>query len=124
MPRIARVRLTEASVRKLTAPPPGKLEATHWDSEVVGLGLRVLASGTRRWILRHVTPAGQQFQTLGDPGALRLDKVRELARAAIQAVKSGTTPRQARATAEKRALETGRSCSTPILCVERSPVSG
>jgi hypothetical protein len=107
MPRVARVRLTDAMLRKLTAPPAGKSEVTLWDSDVVGLGVRILASGTRRWIVRHGTPSGQQFQTLGDVGAIRLDEARELARSAVASVKSGTTPRQARAAAERRALDTG-----------------
>ncbi len=46
-------KLDRRSVDALPGPAAGKSEVTHWDEDLPGLGLRVLASGARTWIVRY-----------------------------------------------------------------------
>lgn len=63
-----RHRLTKRSVDALSAAVlPG--QATYlWDSEVRGLGLRVRASGGRRWVFRYRFRGRQRFVVIGEHG--------------------------------------------------------
>jgi integrase len=81
--------LDRKTLHSLPGPGPGARELTHWDERVRGLGLRVLTSGRRSWVVRWRIGKRQAFQTLGDVAELSLDKARRRAGELIAAGKIG-----------------------------------
>lgn len=55
----------ETPLRKLPGPLPGKFDVVHWDDDLPGLGLRVLKSGSRSWVVRYRVVRRQRIVTLG-----------------------------------------------------------
>lgn len=73
---------------------------THWDDQLPGFGLRVLASGRRSYIVRFRTATGtDRLMTLGTVEELHPEVAREMARQARAEVRQGKDPG-----AERRAL--------------------
>src|SRR5688500_8151470 len=61
------------------AAPTDKAEITYWDDASPGLGLRVLRSGAKSWIVRYRIGKRQRFTTLARFADLKLDRAREIA---------------------------------------------
>jgi hypothetical protein len=98
-------KLTKTMIGKLGCPPD-KAEAFHWDGDVPGFGLRVRASGVRRWIVQYRTGSGQRRVPLGDPAAVPPDKARDRAKEMLAQVRLGQDP-QAERKAERQAVRVG-----------------
>jgi integrase len=66
---------------------------THWDDQLPGFGLRVLASGRRSYVVRFRTATGtDRTMTLGTAEELHPEAARELARQAKADVRHGIDP--------------------------------
>lgn len=76
-----RVKLTNERVRQLEPPPTG--EATLWDTEVLGLGVRCLSTGVKSYIVVYRAGHGRagtaRRVTLGKVQGLRLEDARDAA---------------------------------------------
>jgi integrase len=73
-----------------------------WDTEVVGLGLRVEESGTKTFLLTYRTVDGRQRKpALGRYGTLTLQQARDLARQWLAEVAAGGDPSQERQEARR-----------------------
>lgn len=96
---MGRTRLTEKSVRAIKRPVKGS--AWAWDSEVPGLGVRVLASGVRSYVFRWGRGrrglAGRV--TIAQVNALSLELARAEARLLLGARAAGRDPGRERAAA-------------------------
>jgi integrase len=102
------VKLTQHNVERLPGPADGAREVTFWDAELTGLGLRVLASGSRSWLVRYrVERTGrQQFKSLGSVRVLDLAAARKAAKKLLAAVETGSDPRVEHTAERQRAAET------------------
>ena len=58
-------KLDRNTVARLPGPPASKFDIVHWDDELPGLGLRILKSGTRSWVVRYRVARRQRVVTLG-----------------------------------------------------------
>jgi integrase len=66
---------------------------THWDDQLPGFGLRVLASGRRSYVVRFRTATGtDRLMTLGTADELHPDDAREMARQTKADVRHGKDP--------------------------------
>lgn len=88
------VRLTKKKIERVSAPARG--ETILWDSEVRGLGVRVLPSGQRKFIVRARVGRGRKAAvikpTIGDFGTLSLEAARTRARKIVATAKEGIDP--------------------------------
>jgi integrase len=97
------LKLTPSTIKALSLPA-GKTDATFWDCDVGGFGLRLRSSGSRVWILQYDVGGRTKRITLGavtemDAGAAR--KAAETLRARI---KLGGDPSAEKATAREEAI--------------------
>lgn len=83
--------------RAIDEAKPGERELLLWDTEVKGLGLKVLPSGSKTFVLFYRTADGTQRKPkVGEFGAITLDQAREIARDMLGAVRAGGDPSAAR----------------------------
>lgn len=76
---------------------PKPREYTLWDSELRGLGAKVLPNGRKMYMLFYRTEDGTQRKPkLGEHGAITLEQARELARDMLGVVRGGGDPSSAR----------------------------
>jgi len=81
-------KLDRNTVARLPGPPTSKFDIVHWDDELPGLGLRILKSGTRSWVVRYRVARRQRVVTLGkvamlSPGQARAKASEILAQAKL-----------------------------------------
>lgn len=91
----SRVRFTAARVRGF-ACPADKSEATYWDDEALGLGLRVRPSGAKTYLFQFRIHGKAGRVTIGSPDTWGIDQARAEARRLKVLVDTGTDPRQER----------------------------
>jgi integrase len=63
-----------------------------WDNDPRGLGLRLLPSGRKTWVLRYRYRGRQRLNDLGDFGTLTLEQARKKARGKIVRIENGEDP--------------------------------
>jgi integrase len=88
-------RLTKRIVDALAPSPAGAVYA--WDDQLSGFGVKVLPSGSRRYIVKYRIGSGgrqapQRWLTLGTHGAITCDQARDMAQQALAAVARGEDP--------------------------------
>ena len=81
-------KLDRNAAAKLPGPPMSKFDIVHWDDELPGLGLRILKSGSRSWVVRYRVARRQRVVTLGkiamlSPGQARAKASEILAQAKL-----------------------------------------
>lgn len=81
-------KLDRNTIGKLPAPIGGKFDIVHWDNDLPGLGLRILKSGSRSWVVRYRVGRRQRMITLGkmsliSPGQARTKAGEILAKAKL-----------------------------------------
>jgi integrase len=81
-------KLDRTTIGKLPPPDDGKFDVVHWDDDLPGLGLRVLRSGSRSWVVRYRIGRRQRVITLGkmallSPGQARTRAGEILAKAKL-----------------------------------------
>ena len=90
-------RLTKRTVE---AVPVDVLRPTYeWDDQLPAFGMKVLPSGSRRYILKYRAGAGgrsatQRWVTLGTHGAITCDQARDLAQKILAAVAKDDDPQE------------------------------
>ncbi|WP_207912088.1 site-specific integrase [Frankia sp. BMG5.11] len=91
-------RLTKASVEAVSVPASSPV--LSWDDQIPGFAIKVLPSGTRKYVLKYRTAGGrggrQRWLGLGTHGAITVDQARKLAKQAAAAVARGEDPQQER----------------------------
>ena len=81
-------KLDRNTIGKLPAPAEEKFDIVHWDDDLPGLGLRILKSGSRSWVVRYRVGRRQRVITLGkmsllSPGQARTKAGEILAKAKL-----------------------------------------
>ncbi|MCB1882559.1 MAG: site-specific integrase [Geminicoccaceae bacterium] len=89
----------------LPGPPTGKFDVVHWDIELPGFGLRVLASGARAWVVRYRVGKRQRVVTLGKVAELDAPEARRQAKGILWRAASGHDDQ-----AERQARRRTASC--------------
>ena len=94
-------KLTKTVVEALPAAKSGPVFV--WDDRISGFGLKVLPSGSRKYIFKYRTNGGrsgkQRWLSLGAHGAITADQARGLAQQASAAVARGEDPQAAKSSA-------------------------
>jgi integrase len=85
------VRLTKTAIKALTLPE-GVRDHTFFDDDLPGFGLRVRASGAKRWVVQYNVGRRCRRVVLGTPDSLDPGKAREMAKDIIAAVRLGRDP--------------------------------
>jgi integrase len=92
-----RIAFTQLAVDRLAPPAAGRV--TYWDRNLPGFGLRVAAprpgsrEGRKTWVAMGRVDGKAVMETLGTLAQVpKVDKARDLARAAILKMKGGTKP--------------------------------
>jgi integrase len=107
----SRITFTQLAVERLAPPTSGR--AVYWDKHLPGFGLRVAAprpgsrEGRKTWIAMGRVDGRAVMETIGTIAAIpKVDKARDLARAALLKMSAGTKPLdERRAERERRATD-------------------
>ncbi|MBL8567202.1 MAG: tyrosine-type recombinase/integrase [Hyphomicrobiaceae bacterium] len=102
--RQARQRITERMVSKWCRKPAHAAARDYFDSDVVGLCLKVQPTGAASWCFRYVIGKTQRRLTLGDAKGLSVEGARKAARVTLAVIAEGRDPaaeKQARRHAER-----------------------
>ncbi len=86
------MKLTPTNIDRLCVLGKGEFDRIFSDHEVPGLGLRVRAGGSRKWILHYRWNGEQRRYTIGHASVLGLDDARRAARKMIVAIDEGVDP--------------------------------
>jgi len=87
---MARVALTDITLRKLTPPASGQIEV--WDMKLPGFGVRITSKGTRSFVLVYRHLGRPRRLTIGRYPTLGLAQARELANDALVEIRRGNDP--------------------------------
>jgi integrase len=109
MPRRAKTRLTDRSIRALPVPPAGAV--ITYDADVPGFGIRVTARDVRSFVLNYVVHGRERRLTIGRFPIWSATAAREAARALRRKVDAGIDPLNEQAL-EQRAAEAARTAPT------------
>ena len=82
-------KLDRSSIAKLTPPPPGRFDVVHWDDGMPGLGVRILKSGSRFWVVRYRIGRRQRVVNLGKIAILSPGQARSKASEILAQAKLG-----------------------------------
>ena len=94
------MRFTQSRIAALQCPA-GKRDALFFDDEQRGLGVRVMASGSKSFLVQYTAHGQKRRVPLGSCAAISLARAREAARVILGEVAKGADPAQDRkATAE------------------------
>lgn len=100
MAQPTKLKLTKRSVEAIAPPDDG--EIIVWDSELMGFGVRVAASGRRTYFIYGRTTGGRQVKLkVGVHGAVTADKARENASIELGKLAAGLDPAQERREAKQ-----------------------
>lgn len=99
------MKLTKASVSKITLPP-GKAEAIFFDDVLPGFGVRVRAGGKRTWVAQYRIGSKQRRLSLGSLEQIDADEARKRARNALSKVHLGIDPQTEKVEARAQASVT------------------
>ena len=89
MPRRSEFRIGKRAVEALRVK---KRDATFWDRDLAGFGVRVYATGRKVYVVQTRGPDGPRRVTLGRHGEMSPDEARKRARSAIDRLKRGEDP--------------------------------
>jgi integrase len=85
------MKLTEKTVKEIQLPE-GKSDATFWDDDLPGFGLRLRANGSRVFVYMYSRNGNPRKMTLGKPLGMTVQAAREIARQAYSRVIQGHDP--------------------------------
>lgn len=85
------IKLTKKAVDAFA--PPAEKQVVHWDSEIRGLGVRILPSGLKTFILQYRNTEGiKRRVNLGRYGIITVEQARNLAKIKLGAIVTGEDP--------------------------------
>jgi hypothetical protein len=100
-----KMKLTDRTVTGLKLPP-GKIDYVFFDDTLTGFGLRLRASGSRRWIVQIQRGSGQHRITIGNAAVLTAGQARQRAKEILAKFALGHNPLPAKhANPEQRIAE-------------------
>lgn len=82
-------KLDRRTATNLPGPGGERFDVVHWDDDQPGLGLRILRSGTRNWVVRYRVGTRQRVVTLGRVATLTPTEARSRAREIAAKAKLG-----------------------------------
>lgn len=84
-------KLTKRAIEALASP--SEKQVVHWDRDIRGLGIRVLPSGLKTFILQYRNAEGiKRRMNLGRYGILTIERARDLAKIKLGQVAGGEDP--------------------------------
>src|ERR1051326_94033 len=93
------IKLTQAAVDRLKPPTEGN--ATYWDNQCPGFGVRISARGRRTWIAMYRVNKKSVMETIGTTGLLpSVADARQRARESMTKARDGINPVERRREAE------------------------
>lgn len=93
---MAKIKFTAGRISEFTCPPD-KLEATLWDADTKGLGLRATAK-SKTYIFLSTLKDGRKVRiTIGDPSHYAIDEARDKATDLQKMINDGLDPREVKA---------------------------
>ena len=101
------MKLTKSVVEGLPAPARGY--TLHWDAEIRGLGLRIMASGIKRFVLQRRVNGKERRITIGRFGPLTAEQARREATKLLGAIATGRDPVAERKHAAVEAVTLGEA---------------
>jgi integrase len=87
-------KLDKRTVASLSGPEAGRFDVIHWDDDLPGFGLRVLASGARSWCVRYRIGNKSRLIALGKLAALKPAEARSEAQRILAGAKLGHDERE------------------------------
>jgi integrase len=108
MPKRTSINLTTTRIERSRHNPQGAAQQFLWDNQVPGLGVLLLASGIKSYVVRYRLAGTPRRMTIAAVGAIGLDAAREQARKIIEQGHRGADP---------LALKRGLPPPTPALTV-------
>ena len=100
------IKFDRRNLDSLPGPAEGKSEVIHWDADLPGLGLRILATGGRTWIVRYRVGKQSRVVSLAKAGALSPGEARKKAGTILAKAKLGQDTRTEIDTARAQASDT------------------
>jgi integrase len=101
----------------------GRSEATHFDSDIGGFGIRIRKGGSRTWVFQYDNSAGKTRRvTIGKVSAIDPAKARAIASELHAKVRLGQDPAAVKAESQARAAETFGAAVQPYLQWQRARV--
>lgn len=92
MPKLTAIPLTASRVDRWRFDPNGYAQQYLWDAQVPGLGVQLLQSGRKSWVLRYKLTNQSKRMTLAPVGSLDLEGARALARDCLGLALKGIDP--------------------------------
>jgi integrase len=99
------MKLTAAIIDSLTCPP-GRQDKTYFDDSLPGFGLRIRASGVRRWVVQYELHGRTRRIVIGPPEVIGLEEARRIARRHLAKKALGIDVAVEKAEARKAARQT------------------
>lgn len=99
-------KLDQRTLASLPGPAEGQSEVFHWDAGLPGLGIRVLASGSRSWVVRFRIGKQQRMPAIAKVAALTLKGARKQAGEMLAKAKLGQDARLEIQEAREQASDT------------------
>jgi integrase len=116
------MKLSRAAIANLNLPT-GRSEATFFDSDIGGFGIRIRQSGGRSWIYQFDNSAGRTRRiTIGKVAAIDASKARAIASELHARVRLGEDPAATKAESKARTAETFGELIKPYLQWQRARV--
>lgn len=85
------IKLTRRAIEAFA--PPAEKQIVHWDSDIRGLGVRVLPSGLKTFILQYRNAEGVKRRiNLGRYGVLTIEQARDIAKIKLGQIAGGEDP--------------------------------
>ncbi len=105
-------KLTKSFVDRVHPPASGY--AVHWDEKVPGYGLRVTAAGVRSFVAQGRVRGKAVVITIGRYGLYTESRARELAQRALQQMREGIDPRDAKRADEATKVTLRQVCDAYV----------
>jgi hypothetical protein len=93
------MKLTSSSIEAL-ACPSDKADVTYFCDSLPGFGLRIRASGVRRWVVQFEVHGKTRRVTIGPPEVFTAEEARRIARQMLARVRLGQDPAAEKAEAK------------------------
>jgi integrase len=100
------IKFDRRNLDSLPGPAEGKSEVIHWDADLPGLGLRILATGGRTWIVRYRVGKQSRVVSLAKANAVTPAEARKKAGTILAKAKLGQDTRTEIDTARAQASDT------------------
>ena len=99
---------------------PGEKPAFYWDDHIKGFGLKVLPTGSKKYVFKYRISGGgrrgqQRWYLIGTHGMITTDKARQIAQQVAGAIAEGRDPQGQKLAFRNAAIIQDLCCSNAML---------